>query len=96
MLDTAGNLKDAGAITTEALIRKLAKTLFVTEKDVDTGRPMSALGINSLVAIKIRHWFASELKSDVPVFVILDNKSIGQVGRYVAEKSSLLTAATAS
>ena len=96
MLSTAGSLEDAGAVATEALVKKLAKTLFVAEEDVDTGRPMSVLGIDSLVAIEIRHWFASELKCDVPIFVILGNESIGQVGRYVAEKSSLFTAATAS
>ena len=93
---TAGNLEAAGAVATEALVKKLAKTLFVAEEDVDTSRPMSALGIDSLVAIEIRHWFTSELKSDVPVLVILGNESIRQVGRYVAEKSSLFTAATAS
>ena len=96
MLSTAGNLEAAGTVATEALVKKLAKTLFVAEEDVDTSRPMSALGIDSLVAIEIRHWFASELKSDVPVLVILGNESISQVGRYVAEKSSLFTAATAS
>lgn len=87
LLRTAGSLDAASAVATEALVKKLAKTLFVSEEDVDTSRPMSALGIDSLVAIEIRHWFASELKSDVPVFVILGNECIGEVGRYVAEKS---------
>ena len=89
LLRTAGSLDAASAVATEALVKKLAKTLFVSEEDVDTSRPMSALGIDSLVAIEIRHWFASELKSDVPVFVILGNECIGEVGRYVAEKSQL-------
>ena len=96
LLSTAGTLDAASAVATEALVKKLAKTLFVAEEDVDTGRPMSALGIDSLVAIEIRHWFASELKSDVPVFFILGNQSIGEVGRYVAEKSSLFAAAPSS
>ena len=96
MLSTADDLEAAGAVATEALVKKLAKTLFVAEEDVDTSRPMSALGIDSLVANEIRHWFASELKCDVPVFVILGNESVGEVGRYVAERSSLFTAATAS
>ena len=96
LLRTAGSLDTAGAVATEALVKKLAKTLFAAEEDVDTSRPMSALGIDSLVAIEFRHWLASELKSDVPVLVILGNESISQVGRYVAEKSSLCSAATAS
>ena len=96
LLRTAGSLESARAIATEALVKKLAKMLFLADDDVDTTRPMSALGIDSLVAIEIRHWFASELKSDVPVLVILGNESIGQVGRYVAEKSSLFAAATGS
>ena len=91
MLNTAGNLEDAGAVATEALVKKLAKILFLAEEGIDTSRSMSTLGIDSLIAIEIRHWFANELN-----FVILGNESIGQVGRYVAEKSSLFTAATAS
>ena len=94
LLRTAGSLDAASAVATEAMVKKLAKTLFVAEEDVDTTRPMSAMGIDSLVAIEIRHWFASELKGDVPVLVILGNESIGQVGRYVAEKSLLFSAAT--
>lgn len=94
LLKTAGSLESACAIATEALVKKLARMLFLADDDVDTTRPMSALGIDSLVAIEIRHWFASELKCDVPVLVILGNESIGQVGRYVAEKSSLFSAAT--
>lgn len=93
LLRSAGSIDAATAVATEALVKKLAKTLFVAEEDVDTSRPMSALGIDSLVAIEIRHWFASELKSDVPVFVILGNECIGEVGRYVAEKSRLVAAA---
>lgn len=90
LLRTAGSLDAASAVATEALVKKLAKTLFLSEEDVDTSRPMSALGIDSLVAIEIRHWFAGELKSDVPVFVILGNECIAEVGRYVAEKSRVV------
>ena len=93
LLRTADSLDVAGAVATEALVKKLAKTLFVAEEDVDASRPMSAMGIDSLVAIEIRHWFASELKSDVPVFVILGNESVREVAGYVAEKS--LSAASA-
>ena len=95
LLRTAGTLDAASAVATEALVKKLAKVLFRAEEDVDTSRSMSTLGIDSLIAIEIRHWVASELKSDVPVFVILGNESVGQVGRYVAEKSSLFTATRA-
>lgn len=96
LLGTAASFDAASVVAMEALVKKLAKTLFVAEEDVDTSRPMSALGIDSLVAIEIRHWFASELKSDVPVFVILGNESIGEVARYAAQKSSLFTAAAAA
>ena len=96
LLRTADCLDAATIVATEALVKKLAKTLFVAEEDVDTSRSMSALGIDSLVAIEIRHWVTSELKSDVPVFVILGNGSIEDVGRYVAEKSSLFAAAMTS
>lgn len=86
LLKNAPDLPTAANVVVQALVQKLAKTLFVREDDVDTSRPMSALGIDSLVAIELRHWFAGELKTDVPVLVILGNESVVDVGRYVAEK----------
>ena len=86
LLKDAPDTASAASIVVQALVQKLAKTLFVQEDDVDTSRPMGALGIDSLVAIELRHWFAGELKTDVPVLVILGNESVMDVGKYVAEK----------
>ena len=96
LLSTAGSFEAACTVAVEALVKKLSKILFVAEEDVDTSRPMSALGIDSLVAIEIRHWLASELKSDVPVLVILGNESVIQVSKYVVEKTQLLAATATS
>ena len=96
LLSTASSFEAACTVATEALVKKLSKMLFVAEEDVDTSRPMSVLGIDSLIAIEIRHWLASELKSDVPVLVILGNESISQVSEYVVEKTELLAAKTRS
>ena len=96
LLRTAGSFEDACTVAIEALVKKLSKMLFVAEEDVDTSRPMSALGIDSLVAIEIRHWFSSELKSDVPVLVILGNESVSQVSKYVVEKTELFAATSRS
>ena len=96
LLSTAGSFEAACTVAVEALVKKLSKILFVAEEDVDTSRPMSALGVDSLVAIEIRQWLASELKSDVPVLVILGNESVIQVSKYVVEKTQLLAATTTS
>ena len=96
LLRTAGSFEAACTVALEALVKKLSTILFVAEEDVDTSRPMSVLGIDSLVAIEIRHWLASELKSDVPVLVILGNGSVSQVSKYVVEKTQLFAATATS
>ena len=81
LLKTTGNVHAASVVAAEVLVEKLAKTLCVSEQKFGTSHPVAALSIDSLTAVEIRHWFASELKSDVPEFVVLGNDSIGELGR---------------
>ncbi|KAF2278244.1 uncharacterized protein EI97DRAFT_248698 [Westerdykella ornata] len=59
-----------------AICQRLSDVLELTVEDIDPGKPLHAFGVDSLVAIEIRTWFAEALQADVPVFDILSNISI--------------------
>ncbi|KAI1800249.1 hypothetical protein F4811DRAFT_556979 [Daldinia bambusicola] len=86
-LQSAKSLKEAAAIITELLSKRLARSLAVPVEDIDVNRPPHAFGVDSLVAVELLHWFVTELRSDIPVVQILGNLTIAQLGLLAAEKS---------
>ncbi|KAM3505085.1 hypothetical protein MY11210_008110 [Beauveria gryllotalpidicola] len=49
------------------------------------GRPVTDLGIDSLVAVEIRTWFLKQLRVDVPFMKILGGSTIGQLSELAAK-----------
>lgn len=49
------------------------------------GRPVTDLGIDSLVAVEIRTWFLKQLRVDIPVMKILGGSTIGQLSALAAK-----------
>ncbi|KAI0021287.1 hypothetical protein F4780DRAFT_790484 [Xylariomycetidae sp. FL0641] len=88
-LAAAGSLAEAADAVAAALVRRLARSLAVPAGDVDTARPPHAFGVDSLVAVELLHWFAAEVRADVPVVLILGSLSIAQLARLAAENSEL-------
>ncbi|KAI9695597.1 MAG: Type I Iterative PKS [Bogoriella megaspora] len=78
---------EAGAIVAAALAKRLSRALSIPEEDVNLSEPVHTFGVDSLVAVELRFWFASEIKADVSVFNILGNNSIAKLGMLAAEKS---------
>ncbi|KAK6433094.1 hypothetical protein LTR95_010732 [Oleoguttula sp. CCFEE 5521] len=70
-----------------ALKRKLAATLSLSADDLQTSAPMHSYGVDSLVAVEIRNWFAKELKADIAIFDILGGSTITTVSSLAASKS---------
>ena len=50
-------------------------------------KPMLSYGVDSLVAVELRNWFAREFAAEVPVFETMGGASFESVGRAVAERS---------
>lgn len=84
----AASLSEAGAFVTEALIKKLSKMLSITQEELDANKPMHLYGVDSLVAVELRNWFARELHADVAIFDILGSATTATVGLLAAEKSN--------
>lgn len=87
LLGAAGNVEEAGAIIATALAQRLSQALSVPEEDVDINRPAHSFGVDSLVAVELRFWFANEMKAELSVFNILADCSIRELGQQAAGKS---------
>ncbi|MCJ1314522.1 hypothetical protein MMC25_008204 [Agyrium rufum] len=78
----------AGAAVADALAEKLSRSLSMPSTDVDHSKPLQYYGVDSLIAVELRNWFAKELLNDVPVFEILGNKTCTSTGLLAVEKNS--------
>lgn len=83
----AASLIEAGAIVSDALARKLSRTLSAMQGEVDMHRPLHNYGVDSLLAVELRSWIAREFSANVPVFEILGGSTLATLGLLVASKS---------
>lgn len=86
---TATSLANAGKAVTGALVKKLAKTLSLSQEDIDISKPMHSYGVESLVAVEVRSWFLKEPNANVAVFNILGGATIAAVGMLIASKANI-------
>ena len=83
----ASSLTEASAAVTKVLMKKLADTLSLPDKELDAAQPMHSYGVDSLVAVDLRNWFAKELQVDFAIFDILGSTSIAGVSYLAAARS---------
>ena len=80
---------DAAAIVIGGLLQRLARALSMAVEDIDVSRPLHVYGVDSLLAVELRNWFARVWKADVAVFDITGQASIAALARNVAIKNGL-------
>lgn len=80
----------AAELITQAMVERLAKLMMMPESDVDAGKPMSAYGVDSLVAVEVRNWIARETAVDVSVFDIMANVPMRALAGDLAARCKLL------
>lgn len=83
----ATSAAEAAEVVVDGLTRKLSKALSIPPGDIDTSKPLHSYGVDSLLAVELRSWFAKELKSDVAIFEIMGGSSFAAVAGTVAAKS---------
>ena len=81
------SLEEAAAAVTTALVKKLSTTLFIPEEAIDANKSTLEYGLDSLVAVELRNWFAKNVQADVAIFDILGGSTIKALGATVASKS---------
>jgi hypothetical protein len=80
------SLTEAGLLIANGVRDKLAKVASKSPEEIEIRRSLQAYGVDSLVAVELRNWFAKTIKADVAVFEILGSASIEALGTSVAEK----------
>ncbi|RMZ66024.1 beta-ketoacyl synthase domain-containing [Pyrenophora seminiperda CCB06] len=82
--------EEAVQLITAAIVQRLASLMMTPEADIDAGRPLSAYGVDSLVAVEVRNWIAREMAVECSVFDVMQNVPMTQLAKNLAEKSKLL------
>ena len=86
-LAASKSINEAASIVSTSLIEKLSSTLSMPLENIDPTRPTHSFGVDSLVALELRNWFAKNTKADISVFEILGNESIYKLALKAAEQS---------
>jgi hypothetical protein len=71
-------------VVCSALIEWMAQTLGIDRDFIDSGKPVHAAGIDSLLAVEMRTWFKRECGANVSVFNIMGNTSTKELCRKAA------------
>lgn len=87
LLRAAGTTSEAALLVGEWFEAKMTHTLGLAEGSIDRARPPHTYGIDSLVAIDLKNWFAREIGAEVAVFALLGNSSLDQLAIEATNKS---------
>ncbi|KAL4864872.1 hypothetical protein BDV12DRAFT_200687 [Aspergillus spectabilis] len=80
LLDAVTSIDDVPDIVSAALIAKVRSKLNLSEDvAVTKDTPIRDLGIDSLVAVDLRTWFARELGVDIPLLQIMGGSTVGEL-----------------
>ena len=85
----AADAHAAQEVALAALVDRLAKLLAVSPKDIDTRRPVSSMGIDSLVALEVRYWVSKELQAEISAFDVLNAEGLERLAAMVIERSKI-------
>lgn len=87
LLPAAVTLTEAVLITKEAIQDQLSSLLVVSKDDIDTKKAVHKYGVDSLVAVEMKNWFAKGVGADVSTTEILGDVSIEALAEMVAARS---------
>lgn len=90
MLGSAKTINEATELVCTALVDKLASRSGIPPDNIDSSKAISEYGVDSLVAVELRNWIASEMDSTVPILELLANISMLQLSGKIAARSNLL------
>ena len=77
-------------LISNAMAERLARLMMIPAADVDIMKPLSAYGVDSLVAVEVRNWIAKEMLVEVSVFEIMANIPMRQLAGDLAAKSKVV------
>jgi hypothetical protein len=87
LLATAVTVDEAAKVMLGALCRKLATSSSIAIEEIDPSRPLNSYGVDSLLAVDLRAYFASEAQSDISVFELTRDVPMTELARDLAGRS---------
>ncbi|KAJ8061397.1 hypothetical protein OCU04_010453 [Sclerotinia nivalis] len=84
---SAASVAEAAVIVTQALMDRLSTSVGIPIDELRDDKPMHQHGVDSLLAIELRNWFAKKIGADVAIFDILGDLGIKDVAGLAARKS---------
>ncbi|KAL8999812.1 MAG: hypothetical protein Q9188_005811 [Gyalolechia gomerana] len=84
LLSTITDVAERANILTASFVEKIAAVLGVAAELVQPQNPLSAYGLDSIVAVEFRKWFSKSVGVDLALFDILGSKSISALVTKVA------------
>jgi len=84
------SLPQAADIVEDAIAAKLSRVMFMAAEDIDTSKPVSVYGVDSLIVTEIRNWIFDVLRSAVGMADLLNAESIAALAVKTAEGSLLV------
>ena len=85
----ADSVERKAQIIMECLVEKLSKALSISIEDIDKLKPLHTYGVDSLLAVGLRNYFAREMDVDLAVFDIMGGSDFATVSETVARKSQV-------
>lgn len=77
---------DAVTILVDALTVRLADMFVLAPADISAAQPLSALGVDSLVAVELRNWLSANVVANVTIFDVTQSGSLVELAERVAAK----------
>lgn len=84
LLSTVTDVAERTTLLTASFVDKIAAVLGVSAESVQPQNPLSAYGLDSIVAVEFRKWFSKSVGVDLALFDILGSKSISALVSKVA------------
>ena len=89
-LKLAVTVEEAEALVYAGLVDKVSAILMIAKDDIDGRQPISAYGLDSLVAVEIRNWVTRQTEANLQVLELLSSGSLLSLSHHIVKKSTLL------
>ncbi|KAI1651898.1 uncharacterized protein F4817DRAFT_311507 [Daldinia loculata] len=89
LFNQAKDSEERVQVVLKTLASKLARAMSIAPEDVEPSKPLSAYGVDSLMAVQVRNWINREFSAPVGVFEIMGGVSIAGIAETVVAKSTV-------
>lgn len=86
-LASFSEIEPAKAAVSEGLCSMLAKSMSMTQEEVDSSQPPNAYGVDSLIAVGIRNWVLTNCEVEISVFEILSDCTIAELAGIIVDRT---------